>query len=184
MYTMNSQSQDAVVKIRNRYNDFQAAQKAKQSDDIPQSVVTMTIKRNLPGSGPQIVTQKIYFGDDYDYEEDKLILDVEFVSLSYNYAARNYYEEYLYDDNNNLIFAYARYPFEDLDGDMIEARVYYENNNIIKVLMKRKTDKDKQYTQFYSDRKVPSKYKSKIDDLTETGKRNISFMNEIYRNLK
>lgn len=175
-------SQNTIENIREAY--YKATERAKSAnDDYPVSSMDLTTKRILPGSGEQTIKQKIYFVDEYDFEADKENVQITFTTLSYNFAARQYYEEYLYDDSNNLIFAYRRYP-SDESSDMIEIRIYYDNNNIIKVLIKSKSEAKKQFEQTYSGTTVPEMYIQVANDIKSTSDKNILLMKSIYQSLK
>ena len=182
LITIRSFGQNAVEKIRESYNNVQKTIKDMRAGEYPASLVDLTLKRNLGGSGPQTVKQVILFADDYDYETDVASVDIRFTTLSYNFAALQYYEEYLYDDDENLIFAYRRYPITD--DEMCEIRIYIDKGQIIKLLVKNKAANEKQYQQTYNSDKVTEEYEQEVNDMRETGKVNVQLMKDIYKTLK
>ena len=101
--------------------------RSSESDDanLHNDVVT-TIRRNMPGSGPSVETYHCYFDLDVQAEP---VWEVHyrpyFITRKYNIAARNFYEEYLYEPaSGRLLFVFLQ--GDSLDGGKNEERYYYD----------------------------------------------------------
>lgn len=183
LITIRSVGQNTESSIRELYNNMLTRVKDMRAGEYPASLVDLTLKRNLSGSGPQAVKQTICFVDDYDYETSTQTLQTQFVTLSYNYAARQYYEEYLYDEDENLVFAYCRHSKDDMSG-MFEVRIYLDKNEVFTLLVKEKKEGEKQYTQTYKGSKITPEYTDIVNSLKATGKENTELLKNIYKTLK
>lgn len=79
---------------------------------------------------------------------------LKFATQKFNVAARDFYEEYLYDTDGQLIFCYRRYP--EIDGSMNELRFYFKNGLLTKSLVKVKKDGEKSYSTTYEGSGIPN----------------------------
>ena len=96
------------------------------SDGIPPEYYHVHVAQNLPGTGGHQENVRYYYGE-LESDEDVIYPPhyLKFVTSKYNFAAREFYEEYLYDNKGHLMFVYARTPDVDFPK-MHEIRLYYD----------------------------------------------------------
>ena len=129
-----------IQKIRTRY----AQVKAKINENVNGynggNRATLTMEHTLPGTGKQKVNYTLYFTP-YSSTGDGYLLDhkLEVVEASYNIAAQQFYEEYLFDDNGQIIFIYGRRPDTEQNG-WIETRWYFNQFQVLKSSITKKID--------------------------------------------
>lgn len=162
-------AQDAIADIRQRY----AATKEHiadmmQEDGWPPTYYETNIVENLPGTGPHKENIKMFYALDEEKaaeaEEGDISYHVHppvwlhFVMVKYNFAARDYYEEYLLDKNGKPEFIYGLIPYEDDDMDR-EFRFYFHDGKLIRlVVKKRATGTENPFADEYSGNKLIEKY--------------------------
>lgn len=123
-------SKEKVNAIRKAYAE--AVERTTYDEPLARTEMGVTVHRNVPGIGLQ--NKKIEFiGSTHeDAENDYMtVYDVRLVRVSYNVAARNFYEEYLYGDKGEPLFYFCRY--EGYFAETItkeEKRYYYDNNSL------------------------------------------------------
>ena len=137
-----AQAQDAKAAIRQHYAAAKAYVEQQQQveaggDFYPVTqCFTVQVKQNLPGTGYHQEDVKLYYREEQDSAEQiypDLLLD--FATKRYNFAARTYYEEYLYDQQGRIEFIYAALP--DLDeGKDYELRFYFSKGQLIETIVK------------------------------------------------
>ena len=145
-----AKAQDAKAAIRQHY----AAAKAyvEQQQQVEQ------VKQNLPGTGYHQEDVKLYYREEQDSDEQiypDLLLD--FATKRYNFAARTYYEEYLYDQQGRIEFIYAALP--DLDeGKDYELRFYFSKGELIETIVKSRPMGGSEFETVYQGKTVPKAY--------------------------
>ena len=79
------------------------------SDGIPPEYFDLRVVQNLPATGPHHENIRMYYGELEPEEEGDPYPPhyLRFTTIKYNYAAREFYEEYLYDDKGQVMFIYA-----------------------------------------------------------------------------
>ena len=86
-------------------------------------------------------------------------LYLDFAVKKYNFAAREYYEEYLYDAQGRIQFIYATAPILDFENDY-EFRLYFSGGQLAELLVKRRPQGKGEYTTVYTGKTVPEEYQS------------------------
>ena len=164
-----------VETIRKDYSE--AMEHAKLMNDPeypPTNRFQVTCEQMMPGSGPHKVSYTFYYHEGYDEEDEEpningyLDRSIWYVKHSYNWAARDFYEEYLYDDKGNIEFIYARAVDDDDFSLIFEYRFYFNAKGVIKVIVKRKKEGESTFTQEYSGATVTSKYQKAYDQYKRT----------------
>jgi len=123
----------------------------------------------LPGTGGHMEDTYLYWGEVESDDEDVIFKPhyVKFVTKKYNYAARNYYEEFLYDPDGNVAFIYAYDPMTQYDDDandmQYEFRFYLDKGRLIYTIVKRKGYDEAEYQQVWAGDKPNAQYQSKCD---------------------
>ena len=124
-----SKADDAYIKkVRQIYSNSVNASKDEYTAHM-----ACTANHILPATGMQNVKFDFYYqidGPD-DVHDSTIISNVFLIRLSYNYAARNFYEEYLFDDKGNLIFFYQSGDGILDDYEKTEFRYYFKPNGAL-----------------------------------------------------
>lgn len=136
-------AQNTIASIRKAYQE-QKEVIAMMSDDFPSEGIPpeyfhLRVLQNLPGTGGHFENVHFYYGEEeHDQDEDYNPYPdhyLTFVSSKYNFAAREFYEEYLYDKNGQVMFIYARNP--DVDFPKIhELRLYFDGERLLRLNVK------------------------------------------------
>lgn len=114
-------SDDRIKVIRKAYSDAIALPKIDVSE--ARSELKMNVHRNVPAIGVQ--DQKVEFFGTTHEEEWRLINDVRLVRVSYNVAARKFYEEYLFDEKGEPMFCFIQFDVATGDRDLKGEKRYY-----------------------------------------------------------
>lgn len=132
---MYSQKSD-IQFIRESYNEAQEKIKHQKNDDIPQDNMKISVNQNMPAIGPQTIDYVFYFDLIFDEEKTEYIHSLNFATRQYNVAASVFsYEEFLYNADGELIFYFLKEE-NAYDEKTFELRLYYKDENLIKVLAK------------------------------------------------
>lgn len=158
-------AQDAMSVIRKHYAE--AKQKVEQYEKTEEEegytfplYYEVNIQQNLPGTGPHRENVRMYYweedNEDWQPDEPMLFRGLQFVTYKYNFAAREFYEEYLYDKKGNIEFVYCRSA--DMDEYGGEYRLYFKNGELFRVLVSTYNLETEKYEQTYTGTKMPEKY--------------------------
>lgn len=174
----NAQAQDVKSAIRQHYAEAKAyIEQIKQLEaegdmyPVPQ-VFSVQVKQNLPGTGYHEEEIKMYYREEQDSDEQiypDLFLD--FATKHYNFAARTFYEEYLYDKQGRLEFFYGSTP--DIGEGMTfehELRFYFNKGQLVEVLVKRRPIEGGTFTTIYQGKALPEEYKDYYESRLSTSK--------------
>ena len=173
-----AQAQDVKSAIRQHYAEAKAyIEQIKQLEaegdiyPVPQ-VFSVQVKQNLPATGYHEEDIKMYYREEQDSAEQiypDLFLD--FATKHYNFAARTFYEEYLYDKQGRLEFFYGSTP--DIDEAMTfehELRFYFDKGQLIEVLVKRRPIEGGTFTTIYQGKTLPKEYKDYYESRLSSSK--------------
>ena len=168
-------AQNTVESIRKRYADAKEYARTHTGSNLDDRAdfgqfYHMEARQWLPATGGHI--ENVYMYYDEDYVADSVIYKphyLVFATKRFNFAAREYYQEFLYDADGKIAFIYAYDPMTELEGDendkQYEFRFYFSKGRLIKALVKRKNYDEKEFLQAYSGTTIPAKYKSSYYDL-------------------
>ena len=166
MCMLTATAQDAVSVIRKHYAEAQ--QKVAEYDlaekgegNVFPEYYEINIVQNLPGTGPHYEKVRMYFNvndnEEWQPDEPMLTRNLQFVTSKYNFAVREYYEEYLYDGEGNVEFIYCRDADMD-DGKGGEYRLYFKKGSLFKVLVNILNPETNVYEQKYAGNTMPKEY--------------------------
>ena len=132
-------AQNTVESIRKEYQNVHEwmAQMSDNfpSDGIPPVYFDLRVEQNLPATGPHQENIRMYYGELESEEEGDPYPPhyLRFVTAKYNFAAREFYEEYLYDDKGQVMFIYAITP-DVTSGDIIpyELRMWFDGKQLLR----------------------------------------------------
>ena len=178
-------AQDVKKAIRDHYAEAKAYvdQVAKgEAEDYTYPVpryFSAHVKQNLPATGLHQEEMLMYYQERRDsIEQIYPSLYLDFAIKKYNFAARQYYEEYLYDEQGHIQFIYATSPDMDLENDY-EFRFYFSNGQLVEVLVKRRPQGSGEYTTVYTGKSVPEEYRQSYGGYYYTSKNVMRIFNAI-----
>lgn len=123
-----------VTEIRQMYAKAKAKIEQNEQSErllIPREDMLITTFCNMPGTGPKREDIHYYFLNQADGEEMIVYFQPYFITRKYNVAAREFYEEYLYDhERRQLVFAFLRGIDID-DGKPWEVRYYWGESGLV-----------------------------------------------------
>ena len=137
-------AQNTIESIRKAYQDIHQtiAQMKPDGDgvgEMPPAYYNLQVVQNLPGTGPHEENIRMYYGDLEPKEEFDPYPPhyLRFTTVKYNFAAREFYEEYLYDSKGQVMFIYAITP--DVGEDMVpyELRLWLDGNRLLRFTAKK-----------------------------------------------
>ena len=116
---------DVVKAVRAAYNAAKEQIKQTQVEfGEPRNDAVVTMHYNVPATGPRTTVAHCYF--ELDTDENGAHYYPYFITLKYNVAAREYYEEYLYHpESGRLLFAFIQQ--DTYEGTKNEERYYYDD---------------------------------------------------------
>ena len=131
------------------------------------------VKQNLPGTGLHEEDVTLYYGEVEGRDEVYPAHWLEYVSVSYNFADRKYYQEFLFDNKGHITFIYALNP-EVEDGKEHEFRLYFDKGKLFDALVKSRKVGGKDFSKEYSGKTLPLKYhtlyQQLADEITKYGR--------------
>ena len=149
------------------------------AEGIPPEWYELTVRENLPGTGPHREVTRMYWGE-LPTEDEGEIYPPHFLRLAteeYNFAAREFYEEYLYDEDGNVLFIYALTP--DVSSDMVpvyELRMWFDGKRLLRFTAQRakgldyidlETLRKASFLEEFSGESIPEKFRSETDRLLD-----------------
>ena len=171
-------AQNTIASIRKAYQD-QKETIAQMSDDFPGEGAPpvyyhLHVAQNLPGTGPHHENVRMYYGELPSEEEGDPFPPhyLSFVTSKYNFAAREYYEEYLYDDKGQVMFIYAYTPNEDLTK-ILEFRLYFDGKRLLRLNVK--ADE----ADVYTGTTIPEEYSGYCSHYTAWARHNLDLFKAI-----
>ncbi len=134
-----SVAQSDIERIRTHYGEMKSyiEEMAKWDAEYPvPTYYKVQIQENYPGTGRH--EEEVYIYHEFEPADEDVIFPpkrISFVTSKYNFALRNFYEEFLYDENGEIEFIYVFLPYEIDDMDW-ELRFYFKDGKLIKSILK------------------------------------------------
>lgn len=195
---LTASAQNTIESIRKKYQGVQEwigeMSDNFPSEGIPSEYYHLHVAQNLPGTGPHHENVRMYYGEE-DGEEGEVYPPhyLEFVTAKYNFAAREFYEEYLYDDKGNVMFIYALTPDVLDNGDLVpyELRMWFDGKRLLQFVIKKvegfedqdgidiATLRKASFKQEYAGKSIPKQYRSETDRCRERAKRFLDLFKSI-----
>ena len=161
-------AQNTVESIRQRYQSMKEYISTHTDQNLNDGAefgefYHLNVRQWLPATGGHLEDTYFYWGEVED-NEDLVYPDhyLEFVTTRYNFAARNYYEEYLYDADGNVAFIYAYDPMKAMedgaDDKEYEFRFYMNKGRLIKGIIMQKGYEQQAFKEEWQGTKLPAKY--------------------------
>ena len=152
-------SQKSIEAIRDRYASYKnyiATHTGTNQYDGGEwaEYYHIEVRQTLPGTGGHMEDVYMYWDEK---ESDDLVYPphyLTFATTKYNFAARVFYEEYMFDIDGNPEFIYAYDPLwapgESTEDAQYEFRFYLSKGKLIKAVIKKRTADDQPYTDVFS----------------------------------
>ena len=182
------QAQDAKQTIRQHYADIKAqiqqmeeSEKSGAQYPVPQTFTVVT-KQNLPATGYHEETLQMFYREERK-TDDQIYADLrlDFATQKYNFAVREYYQEYLYDRQGRIQFIYSLEP-DVINNLEYEYRFYFHQGRLIDVLIKQRTLLQGDFKTVYQGKTVPAKYRSEYDSRIASSKSIMTIFKSIDNN--
>lgn len=168
-------AQNTVESIRQRYADAKTYASTHTGDNLNDGAefgeyYHLEARQWLPGTGGHIEHTYLYYGEQ-ECDEDVIYAPhyLKFATKRFNFAAREYYQEFLYDSDGKVAFIYGYDPMTKLEGDtddqQYEFRFYFSNGRLIRAIIKRKSYDEEVFRQIYSGATLKPAYQSNYDEL-------------------
>ena len=170
-------AQNGVDAIRNHYYAVKQRIEQMEAVQLPSEYYQVKVAQNLPGTGGHEEVVNMYYGERDDHEIWPSHW-LEFVTTHYNFAVREYYEEYLYNENGDIAFIFASNPDVEF-GCLYEFRLYFNDGGLIKVNIRRHTVDKTDYIQVYDGDEIPQEYQSYYNELANRVKVNRILYNAV-----
>lgn len=175
-------AQNTVESIRQRYLSIKesiASHSGNNRDDGADFGEYYHLEANqwLPGTGGHKEDTYLYWDEAEAETEEGVIYPphhVKFVTKKFNFAAREYYQEYLYDADGSVAFIFAYDPMTRMEGEDVdmqyEFRFYLNKGRLIKGIVKRKSYQEKAFKEVWSGAKLNSLYAVNFDEYMRVAK--------------
>jgi hypothetical protein len=159
-------AQDKMQDIRQRYasaKEYIETHKGTNPNDGADYADYYHLKgqQMMPGTGGHQDDIFMYW---FEREEDKIYPShyLNFATRKYNFAALQYYEEYLYDASGELAFAYIHNPYWSPDGEgeqkEYEFRFYFDRGRMIHTVIKSRANGQQTYKEIQNGSKLDPLY--------------------------
>ena len=137
-WTLSASAQTTVESIRKEYQAVQqdiALMMPNEDGETPSPPVyyDLNVSQNLPGTGPHHEHIRMYYNE-LDADEDEVYPPhyLRFTTAKYNFAAREFYEEYLYDAKGQVMFIYVLTPDVADDLSPYELRMWFDGKRLLR----------------------------------------------------
>ena len=174
-WTLTASAQNTIESIRKTYQSVKEgiAQMSEDfpSEGIPPEYYHLRVLQNLPGTGGHEENIRMYYGELEPEEEGDPYPPhfLRFATAKYNYAAREFYEEYLYDDKGQVMFIYALTPDVTLSEVWpYELRMWFDGKRLLRFNAKKfdetltytdiNTLKEGSFKDEYTGKTIPEKF--------------------------
>ena len=196
-WTLTVNAQHTVESIRKEYQNVHEwialMSDSFPSDGIPPEYFDLRVVQNLAGTGPHHENIRMYYGELESEEEGDPYPPhyLRFTTVKYNYAAREFYEEYFYDDKGQVMFIYALTPDVEGGGDIwpYELRMWFDGRHLLRFNAKKfegpldyidiATLKKGTFKDEYTGKTIPEKYSSEADRCEQSAQRYLSLFKSI-----
>lgn len=170
----NPKVEERIQLARQKYSEGKDLVAQNAGNNTPLNYTTVVRKQNWPATGQRVEETEFYYNEIGNEEDpDTKGYALCMVCNTYNVAAREYYEEYVYDDNGHPLFYYARY--DEVNKGKTELRQYYdEAGEVIRTIYKT-SDKDGKMKEISG---------NSTSEVVESGKFMLRFVSDNFAHLK
>ena len=118
-------AQQLVDEIRKKYAQVKETQEYKKKAELPPDETVITSNYMAAGAGPVKDVTRYYYNGDFDEDQGQEMYKTYFMVRKFNVGALDFYQEYLLDDESELIFFYEK-------SGTNETRYYWNKLELIK----------------------------------------------------
>ena len=143
-WALTSFAQNTVESIRKEYQGVKEwialMSEDFPADGIPPEYYELRVLQNLAGSGPHRENIRMYYGELESEEEGDPYPPhfLRFATAEYNFAAREYREEYLFDDKGQVMFIYVLTPDVTYSMETVrELRMWFDGDRLLRFTAKK-----------------------------------------------
>lgn len=178
-WSVTALAQNSVESIRNKYKEVHEmiAHMMPNEDGypgMPPEYYDINVVQNLPATGGHFEKIRMFYGELEPEEEGDPYPPhyLLFVTSKYNFAAREFYEEYLYDKDGRVMFIFAITTNVDDDMAPYELRLWFDGNKLLRFTAKRAENAESfelehlkalTFKEVYSGNTIPEKYQYDTD---------------------
>jgi len=182
-WTLSASAQTTVESIRKEYQAVQediALMMPNEDGETPWPPVyfDLHVLQNLPGTGSHREHIRMYYNE-MDSDEDQVYLPhyLRFTTAKYNFAAREFYEEYLYDEKGQAMFVYALTP--DIADDLTpyELRMWFDGKRLLRFSVRKYKGEE-----LFTGTTIPKLYQGESDRLRQRALRFLDMFKGIDNN--
>ena len=145
LWALSASAQNTVESIRKVYQEVHEMMARMTPDKegmsaMPPEYFDLQVVQNLPATGGHKENIRMYYGELEPEEEGDPYPPhyLRFTTAKYNFAAREFYEEYLYDDKGQVMFIYALTPDVTLgEFTPYELRMWFDGKRLLRFMAKR-----------------------------------------------
>lgn len=165
------------------------------AEGIPPEYYHLHVAQNLPATGGHTEDIRMYFNEvEQDEDENWTPYPDHWLRLAtakYNFAIRQFYEEYLYDDKGQVMFIYAITP--EIGDEMIpyELRMWFDGKRLLRFTAKKAEITQPfdyedlssfKYKEEYSGTTIPEQYRGETDRCKKQAQRLLVMFKGIDKN--
>lgn len=189
VYVQQGWAQNTEASIRQRYADIKEYINSHDSTNdndgaLWKEYYHVEASHFLPATGGHKEDVYMYFAEK-DTSEDLIYAQhyLKFVTTKYNYAVREYHEEYLYDADGSIAFIYALQPWLSIgekDEDMdYEFRYYFNKDKLLKTIVKKSATGKGAFMEEYSGTTVKKPYQEYYQSFLAKSREFIKLFNAV-----
>lgn len=178
-WSVTAVAQNSIESIREKYKEVHEMIARMMPDEeveewVPPIYYEINVSQNLPGTGLHEEKTRMFYGELEPEEEGDPYPPhyLLFVTSRYNFAAREFYEEYLYDKDGHVMFIFAITP--DVDDYMapFELRLWFNGDKLLRFTAKKADNaesfeldylKTAKFKEVYSGKTIPELYQGETD---------------------
>lgn len=198
-WILSATAQNTIESIRKEYKDVHVwiSHMTPGDDGIygePPEYFELNVVQNLPATGKHEEKVRMFYGE-IESEDDPIYPDhyLRFATAKYNFAAREFYEEYLYDDKGRVMFIYAITPDVELGTvTPYEIRMWFDGERMLRLSVKKLDDpagyidiatlSKAKFKEVYSGNSIPEAYSMEANRCKERAKRFLGLFKSIDEN--
>ncbi len=178
-WALTIQAQNTIESIRKEYQNVQERIAHMMPDEDgnyawPPEYYDLHVIQNLPATGPHHENIRMFYGKEEQEDEENYNPYpphyLRFTTAKYNFAARQFYEEYLYDNKGQVIFIYAITPDVDENMTLYELRLWFDGKHLLRFTAKRAEGQEAYenlgkgtYKEVYTGKTIPELYRHETD---------------------
>ena len=193
VWALTVNAQNTIESIRKEYQEVHewiASMEPNEDGghDWPPEYFDVHVVQNLPATGPHDEKIRMFYGEE-ETEEDLVYPPhyLRFATAKYNFAAREFYEEYLYDNNGQVMFIYAITPDVDDDLTPYELRIWFDGERLLRFTAKKAEGEYENlrkatYKETYSGKTIPELYQREAGRCQQRARRFIIMFDGIDEN--